>query len=125
MPTEFFIAENNLTTDPVMLITNRKYLAMRDIPANDRMRILNLLKVSDQAMRCIASMGQYGIHDMNDKLCRFIKCNFGELDHVDDITDDNALNFEYVNCGFKMNNRCPWGKSFCVIKTKPLHLSCK
>ena len=121
MPTEFFTTESDLTHDRVMAVTSHNYTGLQQMPASEIIRIINTLKVSDQAMRCIASMGKYEINTMNDKLVRFIRCNFAELNHVDDITDDNMLNFEYVNCGFKGNNHCPWAKSFCVIKTKVGH----
>lgn len=118
---EFFCHNSNLTTDKIMLINSQRYIGFNSISADQRFRFLNLLKVSDEAMRCISAMGQYNINDINAKLVQFIRCNFAELDQVDDITEDNVLNFEYVNCGFKGNNHCPFAKKFCVIKTKSIN----
>lgn len=114
---EFFTNDPKIIRDEVMLVNSRRqYLGYNKISADDRFRLLNLLKASDDAIRCLAAMGEYGIQSIEDKLLQFIKCNFAELDQVDDITPENALNFEYVNCGLKANNRCPYGKKFCIIK---------
>jgi len=122
---ELFNSSPGLTVDDIVVVVKNpniphgnQYMGISKIDADQRNRLLNCLKTSDSALKCLTAMGEYGITRIDDKLIQFIKCNFGELDAVDDITADNALNFEYVNCGFKGNNHCPWSKKFCVRKTK-------
>jgi len=121
---EFFNHKSNLTSEPAMVKVNNEYLPLADVLSSNTInRIIALLMNNNKSRAIIIKMHEFGITSDVAIIRNFIRCNWDALERLPDISDDNHLNFEYVNCGYKgANHKCPHSvpgdpKPFCIIKS--------
>ena len=115
MHIEFFNQPANLTRDHVMVIQNGEYRLLRELNEGT-MKILYLrLLESEQARDKLRILERYGICKPKDQIRQFAICNFGKLDHVDDLDEDGQLHFEFVKCS-RRNHGCPFNSEICIRK---------
>lgn len=122
---EFFNHHSRLTPDPAMAIVNKQYQSQASmLDDQTARRILYILVNDTKACRVISKMRQNNFKTPTQIVRQFIACNWDALDTIPDIADDNHLNFEYVDCGYKgANRRCPFStsgdpKPYCIIKSQ-------
>jgi hypothetical protein len=120
---EFFNHHSSLTPEPDMVKKDGRYFSLSEILTNQEAQcILQMLMENRKSREIIMKMREYGITGSIALVRRFKACNWDKLERIPDISNENQLAFEYVECGFKgANNRCPFSapldpKPFCVIK---------
>lgn len=121
---EFFHDHSRLTAEPEMVKHNTQYLPLNGmLSENAAHRIVLLLLAHPKAREVVIKMRLNGIENTIGIVRQFIACNWDALEQIPDISDDNSLNFEYVDCGHKgANRRCPYStpldpKPYCIIKS--------
>ncbi len=107
-----------------MAIVNRQYVGLTSALSRERAHEIVLLLLENRRSRpVILKMRENGINSDIAIVRQFIACNWDALEVLPDISDDNQLNFEYVDCGNKgANRRCPFStpgdpKPYCIIKS--------
>jgi len=115
MSLEFFNQPSNLTRDRIMYVDNGHYHHFRDLdPQNLRIIYLRLLE-SDEACEKLRILKRFGIDKPEAQIRQFAQCNWGRLDHVEDLDENGELNFEFVPCKYR-NHGCKFNSEICIRK---------
>lgn len=125
MKTEFFHSDKSLTFSTEMVKEGSDYKTFNQYTEKHNARFLvGLLLGNERSREVVKKMQQGGIVSPAMIFNQFKKCNFDAIDNKPDIDENNNLNFEYVECGYKgANKRCPFSlagdpKPYCIYKKK-------
>jgi hypothetical protein len=121
---EFFNHHSKLTRELAMAKADKLYVPLSVLlEENAAHRIVLLLLNHPKSREVLVKMQSNGIKSHIALLRQFIACNWDTLEKHPDIADDDQLNFEYVDCGYKgANHRCPFStpgdpKPYCIVKS--------
>ncbi len=122
---EFFNHHSNLTLEGEMAKVDNNYVPVSGLLDENTTHRIMLILISDRRTRDIVmKMKLDGLSSDVEIIKQFKVCNWDVLDALPDITDEDKMNFEYVDCGSKgANRRCPFSKDgdpkpYCIVKTR-------
>lgn len=95
---EFFVTVPNIFTHNKFLFENGKLRPIEELNENEVKIIVEALRNDPRAAKAFNYMQAIGITSLKGKLARFVECNFGNLDKIPDIDNDQSVNYEHVIC---------------------------
>lgn len=115
---EFYSENSLLTSHELYNMLPLEKEALDNMGDNELQELFNHLLTFRKTRAAMHHLLPFFQNDKKKLLKQLIKCNFGELDHIRDVTPER-INVEAVKCPHKGKHTCPFkGEGIVCIKSE-------
>jgi hypothetical protein len=100
---EFFVTEPGVFTSEIHYQVGDEVRRLEEAP--DRMIAAMMNKIEDRFPRAAQAIKAMGYCTDREVVAKFVRCNFGRMNHIPDIDETGKYNFEKVKCDCR--KKCP------------------